>query len=148
MDDRHNGGAAAEIEQALHAAGDASGFTCPDCGGALWELHDGRGVEYRCRIGHAYSPGSLLFRHGEVLEEALWTAVRSLEERAALLRRMRDRAGGADRRRSSERFEREAQALTDRAVTVRSALVNLRGSVLDAADATSAGAHEQGEAIT
>jgi hypothetical protein len=83
-----------------------------------------------------------------VLEDALWTAVRSLEERSALLRRMRDRAGGADRRRSSERFEREAQALTDRAATVRSALVNLRGSVLDSAEATIDSTHEQGEAIT
>jgi hypothetical protein len=35
----------------------ASGFTCPECGGALWDAEDGR---YVCRIGHGFAPESLL----------------------------------------------------------------------------------------
>jgi two-component system chemotaxis response regulator CheB len=140
-----HGGAAAERERALHPAGDASGFTCPDCGGALWELHDGEAIEYRCRIGHAYSPESLVYRQRDALEEALWTAVRSLEERAALLRRMRDRARSGKRRQSSQRFDQEAQALTERAAIVRAALMNLGGANVDVAETAIAGPGERRE---
>ncbi|MEY4577436.1 MAG: hypothetical protein RL701_2139, partial [Pseudomonadota bacterium] len=36
-----------------------SAFACPDCHGVLWELHEGKLVRYRCRVGHAYLPQSL-----------------------------------------------------------------------------------------
>src|SRR4051794_38321992 len=31
-------------------------ITCPECRGPLWEERQGRIVEYRCRVGHAYNP--------------------------------------------------------------------------------------------
>lgn len=39
-------------------------------------------------MGHAYSPDSLLADHANGLERALWSAVRTFDERAALLRRL------------------------------------------------------------
>jgi two-component system chemotaxis response regulator CheB len=32
-----------------------SALTCPDCGGVLWRIRDGRPLRYRCHTGHAYS---------------------------------------------------------------------------------------------
>jgi two-component system, chemotaxis family, protein-glutamate methylesterase/glutaminase len=63
-------------------------LTCPDCGGALREITDGDLLRYRCHVGHAYDADLLLGAQTEVVERALWTALRALEERAALLRRM------------------------------------------------------------
>src|SRR5207245_906078 len=40
--------------------GQPSAFSCPDCGGVLWEIHDGDYVPFRCRVGHAFSPESML----------------------------------------------------------------------------------------
>src|SRR2546421_12976555 len=67
--------------------GAPSQFTCPECGGAIWELHDGHLIRFRCHVGHAYSADSFLAEKTVALEGALWGALRSLKENAALARR-------------------------------------------------------------
>jgi two-component system chemotaxis response regulator CheB len=75
-------------------AGVLTAITCPECGGSLWE-HDEAGLSrFKCHVGHAYGPEALEVSHRERLEGALWAAVRSLEERADLLRRLARRTGG------------------------------------------------------
>jgi two-component system, chemotaxis family, protein-glutamate methylesterase/glutaminase len=68
-------------------------LTCPDCGGTLWELVSGDLVRYRCHVGHAYSSDSLVSAQAHTLESALWSALRALEEKAELSRRMAERIG-------------------------------------------------------
>jgi two-component system chemotaxis response regulator CheB len=75
-------------------SGPPSGLTCPECGGALWE-HEERGtLRYACHVGHAYSLSSLVEEQGRGLEMTLWSAVRSLEERADVHHRLSRRASG------------------------------------------------------
>jgi two-component system chemotaxis response regulator CheB len=95
---------AAEIAQ----AGEMVSFSCPECGGTLWETAAGGTVSYRCRVGHAYTLNNLLVRHGETVERALWTAYRALEERAAMSRRVARRLADRGRVESAARFERQA----------------------------------------
>jgi two-component system chemotaxis response regulator CheB len=66
--------------------GDASGLTCPDCGGAVW-FDDGEGprAAFRCHVGHVYSLQAMVDGQGEAVERALWSAVAVLEERCGLL---------------------------------------------------------------
>ncbi|HEX2224587.1 MAG TPA: chemotaxis protein CheB [Thermoanaerobaculia bacterium] len=68
--------------------GDPSGYTCPECGGALWESHAKEVLHFRCRTGHAFSPESLIANQSDSLEVSLWAAVRALQENASLARRM------------------------------------------------------------
>lgn len=70
--------------------GPPSEFTCPDCSGTLYEIAEGRGLRFRCRVGHAYSEGALINAQGDGVERALWTALRALEERSALMRKLAD----------------------------------------------------------
>jgi two-component system, chemotaxis family, protein-glutamate methylesterase/glutaminase len=65
-----------------------TGLSCPECGGALREIAEGELLRYRCHVGHAYDAQLLLGAQTEVVEGALWSALRALEERAALLRRL------------------------------------------------------------
>ena len=60
--------------------------TCPDCRGPLSEVQNGGLRQYRCLVGHMYSPRSLLEAHSETQENALWAAIVALEEAVNLVR--------------------------------------------------------------
>ena len=57
---------------------------CPECSGPLWEERHGAIVEYRCLIGHAYSPLALQEAQREAVEKSLWESVIMLENAALL----------------------------------------------------------------
>lgn len=91
--------------------GTPSGFGCPECGGVLWELSNGKLSRFRCRTGHAYSPESLLAEQSDGIESALWSALRALEESATLTRRMAERSQRSQLPLVATRFhERAAEA--------------------------------------
>jgi two-component system chemotaxis response regulator CheB len=109
--------------------GQPSAFSCPDCGGVLWEIADGEYARFRCRVGHAFSPETMLGAQSEIFEEALWTALKTLEESATLSKRL----AAAERQRGhdwmSKRFqEREAEA-RERAEVIRRVLARVNGAV-------------------
>ena len=87
---------AGENEQNLKAAyfdegeGNPSVFACPECHGVLWEIKEGDLVQFRCRVGHSYGTESLAIELSETSEAALWAAMRALEEKAAMQRRIAD----------------------------------------------------------
>lgn len=65
--------------------GTASGYTCPDCNGSLVSLGGG---SFRCRVGHAWTRDALLAARDDEVENALWVALRSLQEKAKLARHL------------------------------------------------------------
>ena len=105
-------------------------FTCPDCGGVVWEMDDPEPVRYRCHTGHAFTERVLSDSQAEATEAALVTAFRTMEERVKLLRKM------AERDRKSGYAER-ADELQRHAARVRDLLLQTRAP--DAASQDDAG---------
>jgi len=74
--------------EATSQLGDQVPVTCPECGGPLWEMKSQGPCRYRCSIGHAYTAQALVTDQSKGIEEALWYALRTLEERANMLTRL------------------------------------------------------------
>jgi two-component system chemotaxis response regulator CheB len=104
-----------------------SPFTCPECHGTLWDIVDGELIRYRCRVGHSYSADSMAIEQGQSTERALWAALRSLEERAALARRMSEHARSRRHESLALRFDERAREAETHALSVRRLVLETDG---------------------
>jgi two-component system chemotaxis response regulator CheB len=111
--------------------GPATGFTCPECHGAIWMRGEPPVERYRCRVGHAYTPMGLFAAQSEAFEEAIWTAYRALQESASLSRRLADRARKQELLILAERYERRHTDAQQRADLIRGVLERGRLDVAD-----------------
>jgi two-component system, chemotaxis family, protein-glutamate methylesterase/glutaminase len=105
--------------------GQPSTFACPDCGGVLWETDHNRFLRFRCRVGHAYTARHLGAEQRYAIEAALWSALRALEEHAALYHRMADRAASFDHIQTAEQFQERASNTTTNARVLRDFLLQV-----------------------
>ncbi len=103
--------------------GKPSAFACPDCGGNLWEIHDGNLLRFRCRTGHAYSVKTLLGEQSDAVEEALWIAFRALEEKASLTDRMAARMDKHNQTLSAQQFKQQANAARQHSAIIKELLL-------------------------
>jgi two-component system, chemotaxis family, protein-glutamate methylesterase/glutaminase len=103
--------------------GRASLYGCPDCGGVLWQLEDGELTRFRCRVGHAWTADALLLEQLVQFDEALWVALRTLEESAGLAAQLAKKQRDRGHQSIGERFERQANELNERAEIIRAALI-------------------------
>jgi two-component system chemotaxis response regulator CheB len=74
--------------QDIETIADKSEFACPDCGGNLWEVKNDIVKRYRCHIGHAYTERDLVVKQAEAAGNTLWVALRMMEERKHLLKKL------------------------------------------------------------
>ncbi len=105
-----------EVSRPNEGHGVPSPFSCPECGGVLWEMKEGDLVRFRCRVGHGYTMASLAEDQTDAVENALWAAMRALEEKAALSTRMSEATLDS---RSAMRLREQAQDNRDYADTLR-----------------------------
>lgn len=121
-----------ELIASVEKLGTISKLTCPDCHGALWEIHDDQILRYRCHVGHAFSAESLTEGQSQMLEVALWSAVRALEEKMILARRIVERARKSNHTRAAMLFERRAKEAEEHSSVLRELLLNeQKGNVAD-----------------
>lgn len=120
---------APDARQHADPAGDGRtlSYGCPDCGGVLRPIAPGDLVRFRCMIGHEYESEALLAAQEEALEDALWAAVRGLEEKADLSERMA--AMQAPDTPRGGRHRQHATDARDQADTIRSFLLRRPAAV-------------------
>ena len=113
-----------ELIASVEKIGRISKLTCPDCHGALWEIYDDEILRYRCHVGHAFSAESLSEGQSQMLEVALWSAVRALEEKMILAKRIAERSRKANHLRAAKSFERRAREAEEHTAMLRQLLLS------------------------
>jgi len=115
-----------ELIASVEKLGSVSRLTCPDCHGALWEINDQEILRYRCHVGHAYSAEALSDGQSQMLEVALWSAVRALEEQMLLAKRIEERARKANHIRSAKTFKERAREAEEHSSVIRELLLSAK----------------------
>jgi two-component system chemotaxis response regulator CheB len=106
--------------------GEPSPFGCPDCGGDLWEIAEGKQFHFRCRTGHAYAPLNLLAGQSGAVEESLNEAFRALLEKAHLEKRLMKRSREIGAMNKLAYHESQARKAESNALVLREMLRQLR----------------------
>jgi two-component system chemotaxis response regulator CheB len=106
--------------EALRTIADPSALSCPDCNGVLSEIRDQQPLRYRCQIGHAYTAEVVAERTEEV-DHAMRVALRIMEERVTLVRRMAEDARRTGRSAVADLYESRAQEYSHYATVLRQA---------------------------
>jgi len=96
-----------------------STYACPECHGVLMKIPEGNHTRYRCHTGHAYSGLSLISHISETTEETLWTAIRSIQEGAFLLREFAEERQRRGNEKEYRMLLEKAEEAQRRADTVR-----------------------------
>jgi two-component system chemotaxis response regulator CheB len=100
----------ADMEKQMHNQrnGQVSLFSCPECGGTLWQVNEEQLVGFRCHVGHIYQAETLLSEQDYALEAALWTAVRTFKERNWLSRQLAQRERNRGDEKAARRYDEQA----------------------------------------
>ena len=99
--------------------GTPSGLSCPDCSGPLWDMEHSDFPRFRCHVGHAFSAESLVASQSEAVEFSLWAALRALDEKAELARRLASRARTRNQEKLAKRLEEDAAAMREQVGLLR-----------------------------
>jgi two-component system chemotaxis response regulator CheB len=126
MDEEETRDIAEVGSDAIHRSdvpGTPAPITCPECGGALWESQEDELLQYQCHVGHRYSGESLVTAHTEALDQALWAALRALEENSELRRRMAQHARERGMAAIATGYDDQADGSEQRASIIRRVLM-------------------------
>ncbi|WER46629.1 chemotaxis protein CheB [Cupriavidus sp. WKF15] len=92
-------------------------ITCPECGGAMWQLRDTHPLRFRCHTGHAFSGMTLAAAEDKAAEHALFAAMRTQKESLALAR-IRASQAKADGDHDAYQFEQSRIRQTERLLKI------------------------------
>ena len=121
------------LDLGVRKLGSPSLYTCPDCYGVLIQLHGDGPLRFRCHTGHAFTAESLAAHAADMIEERLWSAVRTMEESLLLLRQIAEQVHAGGNRAAAERLldrarEVQQQAQMTRQLVLQQALPAAAGS--------------------
>jgi len=94
-------------------------LTCPDCGGSVQEMVVDSSPQYTCHIGHRFTAPDMDAAQFHRMETALAVALRTLNERVELCRRMADASKASGQAYATERWEKSWLEAEERARVLR-----------------------------
>lgn len=116
----------------MDAFGRRSVLACPDCGGVMWEIDEGELARYRCHVGHTYTAEMMSFALDENLRRALASALRALEERLSLARKLQRQAIDSGHRLLAETWAKKSREFEQELEIIRTSVRRMDRLAADA----------------
>lgn len=113
-----------EFLEHVEAIGTRTTYTCPECNGSIWQIGKELPLRFRCHVGHSFTANILLSEQTQYLENALWSAVRAMEEKVSFLRQMAGQMRNYNLTSAEAKYE-------DHAVNLDKEVTLIRGIILD-----------------
>ncbi|MGB5974703.1 MAG: chemotaxis protein CheB, partial [Nodosilinea sp.] len=99
-------------------------MSCPECSGPLWQIDADHVRRYRCHVGHGFTAKALMASQDATLEQALWAAMRTMEERANMALMMAKNEETRGRNKSAQVYEEQSKTSKAHAQVIRKLLVD------------------------
>ncbi len=113
-----------EFLEHVEAIGARTTYTCPECNGSIWQIGQDEPLRFRCHIGHSFTANVFLSEQTQNVENALWSAVRIMEEKVTFSLQMAERMENYNLQKAAAKYEDHAKSL-DAEVSL------IRGIILD-----------------
>jgi len=113
-----------EFLKNVEAIGTRTTYSCPECNGSIWQIGKSEPLRFRCHIGHSFTANVFLSEQTQNIENALWSAVRAMEEKVTFSRQMSERMKNYNLQSAAAKYEDHAKSL-DGEVSL------IRGIILD-----------------
>ncbi len=108
-----------EFLKNVEAIGTRTTYTCPECNGSIWQIGKEAPLRFRCHIGHSFTANIFLSEQTQNIENALWSAVRAMEEKVTFSRQMAERMGSYKLQKAAEKYEDHAKRLDEEVSLIR-----------------------------
>ena len=112
----------------MDSIGTLAAYSCPECHGPMWRMNGDGPIRFRCHVGHAYTAETMEAGQAESVEANLWDVLRTLEERASLLREMAGRAREMHLASEAATWEDRIGCLEEDMVSIRALLAGRKSN--------------------
>lgn len=113
-----------EFLQNVEAIGTRTTYTCPECSGSIWQIGNNEPLRFRCHTGHSFTANVLLAEQTQNLENALWSAIRAMEEKVTFSRQMAERMETHNYLDSAAKYNDHADRLDEEVSLIRGIVLN------------------------
>jgi two-component system chemotaxis response regulator CheB len=113
-----------EFLENVEAIGTRTTYTCPECNGSIWQISKSEPLRFRCHTGHSFTANVFLAEQTQNLENALWSAVRAMEEKVTFSRQMSERMKNYNLQSAAAKYEDHANSLDAEVSLIRGIILN------------------------
>ena len=113
-----------EFLEHVEAIGTRTTYTCPECNGSIWQIGQEYPLRFRCHIGHSFTANVFLSEQTQNLENALWSAVRAMEEKVTFSRQMAVQMATYNLQGAADKYEDHANSLDAEVSLIRGIILN------------------------
>ncbi len=113
-----------EFLENVEQIGTRTTYSCPECNGSIWQIGTEEPLRFRCHIGHSFTADIFISEQTQNIENALWSAVRAMEEKVTFSRQMAERMKNYNLQKAATKYEDHAKSLDEEVSLIREIILS------------------------